>query len=127
VVLATNLRGNIDEAFVRRLDVIVEFEEPDAELRARIWRHHLPPTAPLAPDLDIEQLARLYPVTGGVIRNAALAAAFDAASARERIGHHHVLCAVEEEYHKAGRSFPGFPPNGAGPRPRRPLRPTVLT
>ncbi len=110
IVLATNLRGNIDEAFVRRLDVIVDFDEPDATLRARLWRHHLPAGPHLDRGIDPDQLAELYPVTGGVIRNASLAAAFAAAVDREAISQHRLLRAVEQEYRKAGRSFPGLPP-----------------
>ena len=74
VLLATNLRSAIDDAFVRRLDVVVEFDEPDREQRLRLWRRHLPPTAPLADDVDLAALAALYEITGALIRNAVLAA-----------------------------------------------------
>jgi hypothetical protein len=109
VALATNLRSNIDDAFVRRLDVIVELDEPDLAERTRLWHNHLPPDAPLGPDVDIPQLAALYPVTGGLIRNAALAAAFAAAGAGGPIGQEALVRAIRREYQKAGRSFPGVP------------------
>jgi SpoVK/Ycf46/Vps4 family AAA+-type ATPase len=109
IVLASNLRGNIDEAFIRRLDVIVEFDEPTIEERRRLWRHHLPETAPCAEDVDLDQLAAIYPITGGLIRNAALDAAFRAAPDRRPITQIGLVRAVEREYDKAGKTFPGTP------------------
>jgi hypothetical protein len=117
VVLATNLRGNIDDAFVRRLDVIVEFDEPGPQERQRLWATHLPEDAPLAADVDLDQLATVYAITGGLIRNSVLAAAFRAAAEDDPIGQQMLLEAVEQEYQKAGRSFPGMP-RGAGPTDR---------
>lgn len=108
-VLATNLRANVDAAFVRRLDFVIEFPEPDRADRERLWGVHLPVDAPLDADVDVGALARLYPVTGGTIRNAALAAAFTAAGDGEVIGQRHFVAAMRREYAKAGRSFPGTP------------------
>lgn len=109
VVLATNLRRNIDDAFVRRLDVVVELDEPDRAAREELWRCHLPAVAPLAEDVDPAALAAMYDVTGGLIRNAALAAAFAAAAADRPIDQAALIAAVHDEYRKAGRSFPGVP------------------
>jgi SpoVK/Ycf46/Vps4 family AAA+-type ATPase len=119
VALATNLRGHVDDAFVRRLDVVVELEEPDDNARDRLWRAHLPSGAPYSPDVDVPQLAGLYPVSGGLIRNAALAAAFAAAADGGVIDQRALVEAVRREYVKAGRSFPGAPrlaqhPSGKG-------------
>ena len=50
VILATNFRRNIDDAFVRRLDFVIDFPFPEAEDRKRIWRLLLPEEAPLAGD-----------------------------------------------------------------------------
>ncbi|TDW77145.1 ATP-binding protein [Kribbella pratensis] len=118
VLLATNLRTAIDDAFVRRLDVIVEFDEPDREQRLQLWQRHLPATAPLAGDLDLPALAALYDVTGALIRNAVLAAAFAAAAHRRPIDQAVLVQAVRHEYEKAGRSFPGTPRRAAGTRPQ---------
>ncbi|MGW1346199.1 ATP-binding protein [Kribbella sp. NPDC002412] len=118
VLLATNLRSAIDDAFVRRLDVIVEFDEPDRDQRLLLWQRHLPPAAPLAGDVDLPALAALYEVTGALIRNAVLAAAFAAAAARHPIDQAALVRAVRHEYEKAGRSFPGTPRRVAGTRQR---------
>jgi len=108
-ILSTNLRQNIDAAFIRRLEFVVEFDEPGAEQREELWRCHLPANAPIAPDVRLSTLASLYPVVGAVIRNAAVAAAFRAASDGTAIGLSHFVQAVRREYQKAGRPFPGAP------------------
>lgn len=108
-VLATNLRQNIDAAFSRRLEFAIEFEEPDRESREAIWRAHVPAAAPLAADVNFYELAALYPVVGGLIRNAAVAAAFLAAADGVPIGREHLVRAMRREYDKAGRAFPGLP------------------
>ncbi len=108
-VLATNLRHNIDPAFTRRMDFVIEFALPDLPLRRDLWRLHLPPDR-IAEDVDIDALARLYPVAGGWIRNAAITAAFFAAPAGERIAQHHLVAAMRREYLNAALPFPGEPP-----------------
>ena len=79
-ILATNLRQNMDEAFIRRLHFVVDFPFPDEADRRRIWAAIFPPEAPLAPTVDLDRLAREVRLSGGRIRNIALAAAFQAAS-----------------------------------------------
>ena len=108
-VLATNLRQNIDPAFLRRLEFVVDYDEPDREERYALWRCHLPAGAPLGADVNLYELAALYPVVGGVIRNAATAAGFLAASDGTPIFQTHFVHAVRREYEKAGRAFPGAP------------------
>ena len=109
-VLTTNLRGQLDKAFTRRFEAIVEFSEPDAAVREALWRLHLPAAAPLAPDVNLRELAEWYAIAGAQIKNAALAAAFLAASSQQRIAQRHFLWAIEREFDKAGRAHPGFPP-----------------
>lgn len=108
-VLTTNLRSNLDSAFSRRFEYIVEFPEPDAAARLALWRLHLPPRAPLAADVDLAELADWYAISGAQIKNAALAAAFLAAAAGRTIEQAHFLAAIEREYDKAGRAHPGVP------------------
>jgi hypothetical protein len=108
-ILATNLRQNIDAAFLRRLEFVIDFEEPTRDERFALWNCHLPKEAPLADDVNLYELAALYPVVGGVIRNAAVAAGFLAASDGMPIDRRHFIHAIRREYAKAGRSFPGAP------------------
>jgi hypothetical protein len=108
-VLSTNLRQNIDAAFARRLDFLVDFEEPGVDERETLWRGHLPAAAPLADDVSPRELAELYPIVGGLIRNAALAAGFRAAATGGLVTREHLFRAIRREYAKSGRAFPGSP------------------
>jgi hypothetical protein len=108
-ILSTNLRENVDGAFTRRLEFIVDFAEPDEEEREALWRCHLPSTAPLAADVSFAELAALYPLAGGLIRNAAVAAGFLASASNTDITRHDLVRAVQREYEKMGRAFPGAP------------------
>lgn len=69
VILATNLAMAMDEALDRRVDIAIEFDFPNAKMREDIYARTMPPTAPLAPDVDFRDLARKYPLSGGHILN----------------------------------------------------------
>ena len=100
VILATNLRKNIDAAFLRRLQVVVEFPTPDLASRARIWRSVWPPEAPVDPSVDPMLLAERFDLSGGHIRNIAVTAAYLAAEEGATITLRHVLTAARGEYRK---------------------------
>ncbi|MFO7567701.1 MAG: ATP-binding protein [Enhygromyxa sp.] len=110
-VLATNLRRNIDAAFMRRLEFVIDYELPSRAERLQLWRVHLPGGAPLSADVALRELADFYPLAGGLIRNAAVAAAFLAAETDGPITRAHLLRAIRREYEKTGAAFPGTPPN----------------
>jgi SpoVK/Ycf46/Vps4 family AAA+-type ATPase len=97
-ILTTNMQNTLDTAFQRRLRFVVQFPFPEAESREEIWRRVFPKAAPVGA-LDYARLAQLN-VTGGVIRNIALLAAFLAADAKGPIGMGHVLAAARTEYAK---------------------------
>ncbi len=102
-VLTTNLRANLDEAFLRRLDVIVDFPMPEEDDRRRLWAQHLPASLPTAPDVDLGFLARSFKFSGGNIRNCCLAAAFLAAADDRPVTMMDLIRATEREYQKLGR------------------------
>jgi len=102
-ILTTNLRSNVDRAFLRRLRFVVQFPFPNAEQRGEIWRRTIPADAPLD-GIEPEQVARLN-VSGGSIRSIALSAAFAAAEAGTPITRAHVLRAAQVEYAKAERAL----------------------
>jgi AAA+ superfamily predicted ATPase len=102
-ILATNLRQNIDEAFTRRLQFIVEFPFPDEEQRQGIWRLLFPGDAPCEEGIDYGFLAQQLRITGGNIKNIVMRAAFLAASAGGPIGMQHLVQATRREYQKMGR------------------------
>lgn len=102
-ILATNLRQNLDEAFSRRLDFVVDFPFPEPEYRQRIWEVHFPANAPLSPEVNLRELAERYPLAGGNIRNAALASAYLAAADGRIITMRHIRHAIRREHQKMGR------------------------
>jgi ATPase family protein associated with various cellular activities (AAA)/winged helix domain-containing protein len=103
VILATNFKRNIDDAFIRRLDFVIDFPFPEADDRKQIWRLVLPDEAPVADDVDIGFLATQFKLSGGAIRNCSLAAAFQAADEDAQIQMRHLVRAVAQEYGKQGR------------------------
>ena len=103
VILATNLRKNMDDAFVRRLHVSIDFPFPEEPDRLRIWRKVFPAEAPLADDVDLAFCARQFKLAGGNIRNVALLAAFLAAEDGDVIDMAHVARAAKREYQKIGK------------------------
>ncbi|MER9247629.1 ATP-binding protein [Mesorhizobium sp. M0590] len=104
VILTTNFRQNIDQAFLRRFRFVVEFPNPDAEGREQIWSKCLPRMAPVAADVDFGFLARRVEVTGGNIRQITVRAAFSAAADNSsEITMRHVLAATRAELVKVGQ------------------------
>ncbi|HVL98582.1 MAG TPA: ATP-binding protein [Egibacteraceae bacterium] len=102
-VLTTNLRANLDEAFTRRLDAIVDFPVPEEDDRRRLWRAKLRAELPQEADIDLDFLARAFKLSGGEIRNIAVTAAYLAADAGRPVGMADVVRATAREYRKLGR------------------------
>ncbi|HEI8868275.1 TPA: ATP-binding protein [Serratia odorifera] len=104
VVLATNHRSHLDDAFSRRFTFIVRFTYPDAALRKRMWQEVWPQDIALAEDIDFSQLAQTA-LTGANIRNIALLASWLAADS-PRVTDSHIQRAIKRELSKIGR-LPG--------------------
>jgi AAA+ superfamily predicted ATPase len=102
VVLATNFEKNVDEAFLRRIHVRVEFSLPGVEERRVIWANNLPSTAPVE-GVDLDWLAEHFELSGAAIRNAAIHAAFLASAARTPITMETAVLGVAREFRKMGR------------------------
>jgi hypothetical protein len=100
-ILTTNLREDIDQAFLRRLRFIVEFGHPSVEERVELWRLALGQGAPVV-DFDLHALARLA-LTGGQIRNVVMNAAFAAAVRGGPIDAELLREAICQEYQKHGQ------------------------
>ena len=102
VVLATNFEKNVDEAFLRRIHVRVEFAMPGPDERRAIWGANLPPAAPVD-ELDLDWLAERFELSGASIRNAAIHAAFAAAANGSDITMESAVLGVAHELRKMGR------------------------
>ncbi len=101
-ILTTNLRQNLDAAFLRRLRFIVDFPRPDAATREEIWRRCLPEQSHTLDAAAFRLLARKIELTGGHIRQITLRAAFLAAAADKPIGFGHLIYATNAEFAKLG-------------------------
>lgn len=103
VILATNMRKNMDEAFVRRMHFTVEFPFPDENYRLRIWENIFPQETPLDKNIDFDFLKQNFKVTGGNIKNIALTAAFYAADNGQAVTMEHLVLAGKREFQKMGK------------------------
>lgn len=105
-ILTTNLRQQIDKAFARRFQMVIEFPRPDVDSRRRLWQSMLPPRAPLATEIDLDFLAAAVTLSGGNIRNATLHAAYLAAGEGTAIGLGHIALGVWRELAKERQQVP---------------------
>jgi hypothetical protein len=85
VILATNLKANIDEAFARRFQAMVHFPMPDAEQRLRLWEGMVQHTRRLADDVNLVQLAEDHELSGGAIANVVRFGAISALQAQRSL------------------------------------------
>ena len=70
VILASNMKSNIDVSFTRRFNTIIEFDQPDARERLQLWKNYLPPVIEIDAEVNLEEIARKYQLTGANIVNA---------------------------------------------------------
>jgi hypothetical protein len=101
-VLSTNLRANIDEAFMRRLDAVIDFPLPDAALRRALWQRSLAGIA-CEPDIDIDHCAEAFELSGGNIRSVAVTVGYRVAARGRPATTTDLVQAIGEEYRKLGR------------------------
>ncbi|MFE4331854.1 ATP-binding protein [Streptomyces sp. NPDC056831] len=102
-ILATNLRANLDDAFTRRLDLVIDFPVPDPEQRLLLWERCLGPALPRGRDLDLAFCAQNFELAGGNIRSIAVTAAYLAADTGEPVAMPTLIHAIQREYQKLGR------------------------
>jgi SpoVK/Ycf46/Vps4 family AAA+-type ATPase len=102
-ILATNLRANLDEAFTRRLQFIINFPFPEEEYRLRIWEVLMPPDLPRVENLDFALMAKRFKLAGGNIRNIIVSAAFQAAVDGGQLTMPHLMHGARREIQKMGR------------------------
>ncbi|WP_205703515.1 ATP-binding protein [Hymenobacter radiodurans] len=104
IILATNQRGNIDDAFVRRFQTIIHFPMPRVEERHRIWRSTFPPQLQIADDINWLQVAARYELTGAGILNVAHYCAIEALADKSNLlTLQHLEKGILREYAKEGK------------------------
>ena len=82
MIATTNLQDNIDSAFSRRFHLKLELPMPGKDERAKLWELHLPPTIPRASDINLNELAIKFNLSGGQIKIIVENAATEAAARR---------------------------------------------
>jgi hypothetical protein len=102
-LLASNLAENLDDAFKRRLAFSIYFPFPDEVSRQRIWQGVFPEGTPLDQDVDLNGLARRFKLSGGSIKNIAVAASYLAAADGRVVRKTHLRRAVRREFQKMGK------------------------
>lgn len=104
VILATNLKGQIDDAFKRRIKMMIGFRLPDFETRKVLWRKAIPACAPMEEGINLEFFAERFEIAGSEIKEIVLDAAFlAAAEPGEKITRKHICEAMKTCYEKYGR------------------------
>ena len=106
VILASNLKGNIDQAFARRFQSAIYFPMPDADQRLQLWRGMFQDPARYGIDVDLKVLADAHELAGGAITNVVRYAAICASRRTERtVSQADLLRGIKKEMIKEGRSF----------------------
>jgi hypothetical protein len=102
VILASNLREEIDPAFIRRFQIALHFPRPSHAERIRLWRHAFA-KAPVEAELDLDHFADLDLTGGSIAMTARMAALLAAAQGSPRISRQHVAEALERQFRKEAR------------------------
>jgi SpoVK/Ycf46/Vps4 family AAA+-type ATPase len=104
VILATNLKANIDEAFARRFQSMIYFAMPGPEQRLRIWQQSFPRHTTLEDQLNLEAIAEKYEMTGGTIINVVRYSCLMALKRGENtIRQKDVMAGIRKEFEKDGK------------------------
>ena len=106
LILASNFKNNIDEAFLRRFHNIIHFPMPNANERMKLWQHSVPATLPPEELLDWKSISAQYEITGaGIINVMQYAALKSFARNDERLRQHDVLEGIRKEFRKEEKAF----------------------
>ncbi|WP_339138795.1 MAG: ATP-binding protein [Candidatus Electrothrix sp. GW3-4] len=106
VILATNLKANMDEAFTRRFQAMIHFTIPSADLRLQLWQNAFRDTCELAGDIDLVQVAEEYKLAGGAIINVLRTCALTAISQERRhVTKEELLLAIRREFRKENKTI----------------------
>ncbi|CAN5484714.1 hypothetical protein BH09BAC6_BH09BAC6_01740 [soil metagenome] len=106
IILASNLKSNMDDAFLRRFHVIIHFSIPNAEERLKLWQKSIPASYVLEPGVDLKKIADKYELNGAAILNIVHYAALQAISKDDKyIRIADIIEAMRKEYRKEERTM----------------------
>lgn len=104
VILASNFKTNIDAAFTRRFQSIIEFEVPSYGERLKLWQNNLPKGIKIAEDVNLQELSKKYDITGANIVNIIQYACLRTLEDQNKsINLNHLLQGIKKEYTKEGK------------------------
>ncbi|CAM1358386.1 ATP-binding protein [Tenacibaculum xiamenense] len=106
VILASNFKNNIDTAFTRRFNSIIEFEAPSYDERIKLWEKSLPTGIEVEESVSIPELAKKYGITGANIINIVQYACLKTIHAsHDKIQKEFILEGIKREYGKEGKTI----------------------
>jgi AAA+ superfamily predicted ATPase len=110
VILSTNYKSNMDEAFVRRFNSIIKFPFPDAAMREQLWNHSFSKKVTFSRDVNFKQIASVYKLAGGSIINAVHQASLKTMSDHSNtVSLENILHGIKREVEKEGKVFNPLP------------------
>ncbi|UZO81747.1 ATP-binding protein [Aquimarina sp. ERC-38] len=106
VILASNFKTNIDGAFTRRFQTIIEFQLPGADERLRLWKNILPNTIQLENEVSLEEIAKKYAITGANIVNIVQFSCLKTIAGKDKtINLTYLHEGLKKEYNKEGKTI----------------------
>jgi hypothetical protein len=105
VILASNFKNNLDNAFMRRFQAVIHFPIPDVTDRLRLWQQTLPISIALADDVNLQDLAQRFEITGASILNVVHIATLRALAENQPISKAILLDEIRKEYAKEGKTI----------------------
>lgn len=103
IMLASNFKNNIDQAFLRRFNSIIHFPMPDAAERLSIWKKNVPATIQLQPTVNLKTFADKHEFSGSSITNIMQYACLHALSKNAPIGNDEIMNGIKRELLKEDR------------------------
>lgn len=104
IILASNMKSNIDSSFTRRFNSIIEFENPGVNERLKLWKNYIPDNVKISKSISLNDIASKYDITGANIVNVIQFAGLQTLNKKsETISHADLLKGIEKEYQKEGK------------------------
>lgn len=104
VILASNMKGNIDSSFTRRFNSIIEFENPGTTEREQLWQNYIPPSVKIDNKISLKELARKFEITGANIVNVIHYAGLKTLENHSTtISYDDLMKGIQKEYQKEGK------------------------
>jgi hypothetical protein len=105
VILASNFRNNLDQAFTRRFQCMINFPVPNVSERLLLWQQTFPSTIQIAPDISLEELARNFELTGAAILNVIQLACIQSCASGQPLNKNMLLQEIRKEYAKESKTM----------------------